>query len=778
MCTALRLVALVGVILCTFSISISSQSAIQIPGKIEVENYSSFYDLDPGNQGGACRTDDVDLYLTWDPPDGGCNLGQTKATEWVAFTINVTQANTYVLSARVAHPGVGGTFHVEVDGVDVTGAMTVPDTVDWGEWRTIRRHGIALTAGQHQLKLVMDTVSPTTFAVGGFNYLALTRSAHFGDTPRAVPGKIEAEDFDVNADGGSGELAAYHDVTPANLGDAIYRFPEEVDIATTGDVGGGYQVGWTEDGEWLAYSVYIYTHGGYRLSMRVAHPGAGGTFHMEVDGVPVTGPIQIPDTGSWTNWQTITATTGYLPHGPHVIYLVLDTETSVTGAVANVNYFELSPEQAIGVSASTGNSSGAITLNDGWPFFVLGFSYFGAMEHDIGLIHQIFDLARNPWPVQPPPPSMPQVEPGWGPQFQYARIFPNWWAEAPSSDGEPNHPCGSPALKDFEDEHFKKIYNPNTLFTPSGGINMEPAGWPKLRQVIDAGKEKGMFIQLSMAMETVPTMTQTAYLTAMRELARLLSDYTYTEPGPNGRVLKGALWVILEVQNEYDNENTRICKDPFSLDYIEQLLDAVKNPTSDPPCPNPQPNPPILNCDSPRFTTLTFGGGGAKAEQVRAALNNRPGVPPPPPLLDWIAYEEVRNDPTTPDDEWNIPGHTYRAVREARNLTNNDIVIGLGETLSFDQAIMSPEFDPDEQWDAEDWWRAASEAKRAGAGFWTWHTRALFLYTDPDFPNQKTQLYPTERTVLQYLRSEVNRRVPDRCWGTAFPVPEFPPPCQ
>jgi len=40
---------------------------------------------------------------------------------------------------RVASAGQGGTFHIEVDGVDKTGPLTVPDTRGWQSWGTVTK---------------------------------------------------------------------------------------------------------------------------------------------------------------------------------------------------------------------------------------------------------------------------------------------------------------------------------------------------------------------------------------------------------------------------------------------------------------------------------------------------------------------------------------------------------------------------------------------------------------------------------------------------------------
>lgn len=97
-----------------------------------------------------------------------------------------------------------------------------------------------------------------------------------------LPGTIEAEQFD---DGGAG--IAYHDDSIGNSGGQFRA--TDVDLEATSDDGGGYNVGWVSAGEWLNYTVNVASGGNYTVAVRVASPGAGGSFHVEVDGRDVTG---------------------------------------------------------------------------------------------------------------------------------------------------------------------------------------------------------------------------------------------------------------------------------------------------------------------------------------------------------------------------------------------------------------------------------------------------------------------------------------------------------
>jgi hypothetical protein len=225
---------------------------------------------------------------------------------------------------------------VEVDGTDATGAIVVPNTGGWQSWQSIGRAGIPLTAGPHVLRVVIDTNGPTGWW-GNLNALRWTvsgaappSSTPFGGTAAAIPGLIEAENFD---DGGEG--IAYHDQTPGNAS-GQYR-QTDVDIEAISDAGGGYGLDYIVAGEWLRYSVSVQTAGSYTLQARVASLTVGGTFHVEVDGVNVTGTLNVPATGGWQAWQTITRTGISLSAGPHLLQVVIDSSGAI-GYFGNLNH--------------------------------------------------------------------------------------------------------------------------------------------------------------------------------------------------------------------------------------------------------------------------------------------------------------------------------------------------------------------------------------------------------------------------------------------------------
>ena len=86
------------------------------------------------------------------------------------WAVSVSATGTYSLDLRLASLTGDGTFHVEVDGVNVTGSITMPNTGGWQIWQTVTRSGISLTAGPHRVRIAFDTAGAIGY-VGNVNYM-------------------------------------------------------------------------------------------------------------------------------------------------------------------------------------------------------------------------------------------------------------------------------------------------------------------------------------------------------------------------------------------------------------------------------------------------------------------------------------------------------------------------------------------------------------------------------------------------------------------------------
>ena len=125
--------------------------------------------------------------------------------------------------------------------------------------------------------------------------------------PHSIPGTIAAVHYDVGNWG-----VSYTDDNWYNNGDGGYNDGwsyrnDGVDVEkNTNPDGYPYNVGWTEVGEWLGYTVEDVTPGTYNISVSVASNGVAGMFFIQINGVNVS-VVNVPaSTGGWYNWVDLT----------------------------------------------------------------------------------------------------------------------------------------------------------------------------------------------------------------------------------------------------------------------------------------------------------------------------------------------------------------------------------------------------------------------------------------------------------------------------------------
>ncbi|HEY2987869.1 MAG TPA: SBBP repeat-containing protein [Candidatus Binatia bacterium] len=140
----------------------------------------------------------------------------------------------------------------------------------------------------------------------------------FAGTPFSVPGTFQAEDFNKG-----GEGVAYHDVVPGNRY-GQYRPNEDVDIDFNGT--GGYKVNNFQTGEWLSYSINVTQTGTYRIEAAVSSGFADSRFHVEINGVNVTGTVSVPNTGDWNTFEWLGVGGISLTAGTHILKMVSEQE--------------------------------------------------------------------------------------------------------------------------------------------------------------------------------------------------------------------------------------------------------------------------------------------------------------------------------------------------------------------------------------------------------------------------------------------------------------------
>ncbi|RXZ81065.1 carbohydrate-binding protein [Paenibacillaceae bacterium] len=89
-----------------------------------------------------------------------------------------------------------------------------------------------------------------------------------------------------------------------------YNIMKGIVTGPTSDIGGGQKVGSIDSTDWIAFSsVQIPTSGTYLVEYRVASPNSNGKLSLDLNGgATALGMVDIPNTGSWSSYRTISHT--------------------------------------------------------------------------------------------------------------------------------------------------------------------------------------------------------------------------------------------------------------------------------------------------------------------------------------------------------------------------------------------------------------------------------------------------------------------------------------
>lgn len=167
----------------------------------------------------------------------------------------------------------------------------------------------------------------------------------------SVPGTIEAENFDVCADG-----ISYHDSNSNKEGDASsYRSDGGIDIVNGN---GGKAIGYTSSGEWMEYTVDVMEAGVYEYEAIASSGATNSSFSIGVDEgnglVDLTGAITVPcvTQNDWNQYRSIKGRfSRSLKVGQQII------RVTITGSSCNIDKIkltrvEINPDLRLSISAN------------------------------------------------------------------------------------------------------------------------------------------------------------------------------------------------------------------------------------------------------------------------------------------------------------------------------------------------------------------------------------------------------------------------------------------
>ncbi len=286
----------------------------------------------------------------------------------------------------------------------------------------------------------------------------------------------------------------FYDTTPGNSGGAFRN--DAVDIETTTDSGGGYNVGWIEPNEWLVYGgLSIPATGSYIVRMRVASP-SGATAAVDLNGgtIPL-GDFAIPATGGWQSWTTVTRTVN-ISAGTYNLGVFAKTSGW------NFNWIEVVPN---------GGTSGLVTVYEhcnygGWAAGYNTGSYDGNVMTSLGARNDAISSVR--------------VAAGYE-----AVLYENWDFSGASVVVTGDNTC----LSNFNDRASSLIVRPATNTGTGFGAIVSEA---QFNQMFPGRNGFYTYAGLVAAAKTYPAFAGTGDLAAKkREAAAALANFSHETGG-------------------------------------------------------------------------------------------------------------------------------------------------------------------------------------------------------------------------------------------------------
>jgi hypothetical protein len=267
--------ALSGTIMGGVSVVVTPYIGLQIPGKIEAEEYTAMQGV-------------VIVPIA----TGGNAVGYVDVNDWYDFDVNVEEAGKYKVTIRLASAIATGAFQIK-NGATVLATVAVPNTGGWFTFTTLSRT-FNLAKGAQTLRIAATGAG---FNVDWFDY----------EIDRSI--KIEAESYS-----------------------SMFGIQTE----TTTDEGGGLNVGWTDPGDWMNYTVNVPTTGTYTVNFRVASLVTTGSIELRNSAGTALASLAQGSTGGWQTWVTRSVTAN-LTAGSQTLRIYY------TGKGLNLNWFELVP---------------------------------------------------------------------------------------------------------------------------------------------------------------------------------------------------------------------------------------------------------------------------------------------------------------------------------------------------------------------------------------------------------------------------------------------------
>ena len=272
--------------------------------RIEAENWSNMSGVQTENTSDA---------------GGGKDVGWIDNGDWMDYNVSVSSTGSYTLNFRVSSIYNGSQLQVKNSSGAVLATVNVPFTGGYQTFQTVSAN-VNLNAGSQTIRI------QSSASLGfNFNWFEVAGSGS-GTTTTTTPTsststRIEAENWSSMSG---------------------------VQTENTADAGGGKDVGWIDNGDWMNYSYNAPVAGTYTVNFRVASIYNTSQLLVKNSAGTVLATVNVPSTGGYQVWKTVSASVT-LPAGAQTLRI---ESSSAQGF--NFNWFELvSPTAALTVASGS-----------------------------------------------------------------------------------------------------------------------------------------------------------------------------------------------------------------------------------------------------------------------------------------------------------------------------------------------------------------------------------------------------------------------------------------
>jgi glucosylceramidase len=262
------------------------------------------------------------------PHDGGCSTC-TGIVTVNSTTGNITYGTEFYTMGQFSKyvlPGANRVYSSNAQGI-VTAAFVNPDNssvlVAFND--SSQSQTFEVQWGTQSFTYTLPALAAATFTWSG---------AQTGTPAYTVSAKSQIVASSFNSTAGNNTLGNY--------------LTWGLETELTSDTNGGYDVGFSNDGDYAVYKNVDFGAGVSTVTARLACLGGsgggncGGTleFHLESSTGTLVASVIVPSTGGWETWQTTPASSVTGASGVHDLYVVFKAPTSGTTSLGNVNWFQ------------------------------------------------------------------------------------------------------------------------------------------------------------------------------------------------------------------------------------------------------------------------------------------------------------------------------------------------------------------------------------------------------------------------------------------------------